>query len=115
MPRMSPRIKLRKGRLAGSVPVVTITSPVPAGSPPVHNVGSAGSPPLGTFSAAATAVDDVGGDLSANLRWTSNLDGLVGTGANPSISLTVGTHTLTASVTDIGGATGSDSITVVVS
>lgn len=114
MPRMSPRIKLRKGRLAGSVPVVTITSPVPAGSPPVHSVVGAGSPLTGTFSAAATAVDDVGGDVSANLRWTSNVDGLVGTGANPSITLSAGPHTLTASVTDIGGATGSDSIAVVV-
>lgn len=116
---MSPNLKLRKGRFSGSLPVVTITSPVATGSPPVYNAASSGSP-LGSpvlvaVVAAATAVDDAAGNIASSLVWTSSLDGQVGTGANPTLNLSVGTHTVTASVTDRGGATGSDSITIVVS
>ncbi len=62
-----------------------------------------------------TANDNEEGDLSEILTWSSDLDGSIGTGANFSTStLSLGTHTVTASATDAGGLTGSDSITVVI-
>ncbi|MBN2045505.1 MAG: S8 family serine peptidase, partial [Anaerolineales bacterium] len=65
-----------------------------------------------TFTSSASDVED--GDLSASIVWTSNLDGGLGTGASVSAVLSVGTHTITASVEDSGGLTASDSITVTV-
>ena len=66
-----------------------------------------------TFS--ATADDSEDGDISASLAWTSSLDGSIGSGASFSTSgLSVGTHTVTASVTDSGGLSDSDTVTVTV-
>ena len=66
-----------------------------------------------TFS--GTATDDFDGDLSGSLSWTSDLDGAIGSGGSFSIStLSLGSHTITASVTDSGGLTGSDSIGVTI-
>jgi hypothetical protein len=65
------------------------------------------------FSGTATDAED--GNLSASLSWTSSLDGTIGSGASFATStLSVGTHTVTASVTDSGGLPGSDAITVTV-
>lgn len=65
------------------------------------------------FSGAATDAED--GDLSGNLVWTSSLDGQIGTGGSfSSASLSVGTHTITAAVTDSGSLGGSNSVTVTV-
>jgi hypothetical protein len=62
---------------------------------------------------AASATDSQDGPVSANLSWVSSRDGGIGSGASFSTSaLTVGTHTITASVTDSGGLTGTASITV---
>ncbi len=86
-------------------PVVTVTSPANG------STFASGSP----IAFAASANDDNDGNLSAGLSWSSSLDGPIGTGASFSTSaLTVGTHTITASVTDSGSAAGSDSITVTV-
>jgi len=87
-----------------SAPTVTITAP-PDGSS--FSEGSSI-----TFTGTASDAED--GDLSASIAWTSSLDGPLGTGASISKTLSVGTHLITASVTDSGGATGSDSITVTV-
>src|SRR5207244_10738254 len=54
------------------------------------------------------------GNRTANLVWTSSIDGQIGTGGSFSKVLSLGTHTITAAVTDSGGKTASDSITVVV-
>jgi len=48
------------------------------------------------------------------LVWTSSLDGQSGTGGSFSNSLSVGNHTITASVTDPAGKTGKATITVAV-
>jgi beta-lactamase superfamily II metal-dependent hydrolase len=62
-----------------------------------------------------TASDAEDGDLTSSLTWSSNLDGSIGTGGSFSTStLSVGTHTITASVTDSGSEPGSDSITVTI-
>ena len=110
---MSPRIKAKKGRFgsAGLAPVVTI------GDHTV-NTGSAGSPvvPVYTLDIAGVAIDDLGGNISASIIWTSSIDGSLGTGASLSgASLSAGTHVITASATDGSpGKTGTDTITIVV-
>lgn len=69
-----------------------------------------------SVSFAGTASDPEDGNLTSQLGWTSNLDGTIGTGGSFSTSsLSVGNHTITASVTDSGGATGSDSIQISIS
>ena len=63
----------------------------------------------------ATASDPAEGDLSGGLSWHSDLDGDFGAGASFSYAgLSLGLHTVTASVTDAEGATGSASITVLI-
>ena len=62
-----------------------------------------------------TATDTLDGDLTANLTWTSDLDGGIGSGGSFSTStLSLGTHTITASVTDSGGLQGNDAISVTI-
>ncbi len=79
------------------VPIVTITAPA-GGSTSVE-----GDPV--TFSGTASDPED--GDLSASLAWTSSLDGAIGGGASfMTSSLSVGTHTITASATDAAANTG---------
>ena len=65
------------------------------------------------FSATGDDADD--GDLSANIVWTSNHDGEIGTGAAFSTSgLSVGVHTITATITDSVGQITEQEITVTV-
>lgn len=64
---------------------------------------------------SGTATDAQDGDLTGNLAWTSDLDGPLGKGGSiDAVLTTVGTHIITASVTDSGGLSGEASITVVV-
>lgn len=62
------------------------------------------------FQATATDLED--GALSANIQWLSDIDGSLATGNLFNMTLTVGSHTLTASVTDSGTLTSSDSIII---
>ncbi|MEM1086053.1 MAG: hypothetical protein AAGI48_18225, partial [Verrucomicrobiota bacterium] len=63
----------------------------------------------------ATATDNEDGNIAASLSWTSSLDGPIGTGATFSTtSLTVGEHTVTASVTDSDAASGEDTVTITI-
>ena len=67
-----------------------------------------------TFTGSATDPED--GNLTGNLIWTSDLSGQIGAGGSFSLTtLGVGTHTITASVTDAAGQTGSDLISITVS
>lgn len=61
-----------------------------------------------TFVGDATDIED--GVITANINWTSSLDGVIGTGAQLIKVLSVGNHTITASVTDSAGVTVSESI-----
>lgn len=54
------------------------------------------------------ASDAEDGDLSAGITWTSSLDGVIATGASATVSLSKGTHTLAASVTDADGYSPGD-------
>ncbi|MCH9052785.1 MAG: M36 family metallopeptidase, partial [Proteobacteria bacterium] len=66
------------------------------------------------FAANATDLEDDDTSLTNSITWTSDLDGDIGiTGAGGSTSgLSVGVHTITASVTDSGGLPGNYSVQV---
>ncbi|MCL4559161.1 MAG: S8 family serine peptidase [Chloroflexi bacterium] len=87
-----------------TAPSVTITSPANGAS------FAAGT----SIAFAGSASDAEDGDLTGSLVWTSSLDGQIGIGGSFSAVLSAGTHTVTASVVDSGGLTGSASITVTV-
>ena len=61
-----------------------------------------------------TALDTEDGDLTSKLVWKSNLVGQIGTGGSFVKALSVGTHVITASVSDSKGLNASVSIAVVV-
>jgi serine protease len=80
------------------------------------------TPPDGsTFTAGdfitftGTADDPEDGDISANIVWTSSIDGQFGTESSViTSSLSVGTHTITAEATNSSGKTGSNSIIITI-
>lgn len=67
-----------------------------------------------TISFQGSASDAEDGDLTSSLTWTSSIDGVIGTGGSFSRTLSDGTHTITASVTDSVGQTTTASITITV-
>jgi hypothetical protein len=67
-----------------------------------------------TINFSGTAFDAEDGDLTADLTWTSSIDGQIGTGGSFLTTLSDGIHTISASLTDSGGKTGSDSISITV-
>lgn len=85
-------------------PTVAITSPA----------GGASFLSGATISFAGTASDTENGDLTASLVWTSSINGQIGTGGSFSRVLSDGSHTITASVTDLGGKAGSASVSITV-
>ena len=99
----SPNTSLLGGPAPNTAPSASIATP---SSGAVYTDGDTVS-----FSGSGSDAED--GDVSASLVWTSNLDGHIGTGAAFSTSgLSVGNHTITATATDSGGLTGSDSISL---
>jgi hypothetical protein len=93
------------GSGGNTAPVVAITSPSDGSTVTAGN----------TITFAGTANDTQDGDIAAGLSWTSTLDDAIRTEAGFSTtSLSVGTHTITASVTDSDGLPGSASIIVTV-
>jgi len=85
-------------------PTVSITSPTDGST---FDSGA-------TITFQGTANDTEDGDLTASLVWTSNIDGQIGTGGSFSTTLSDGTHTITASVTDSGAATATDEVIITV-
>lgn len=66
-----------------------------------------------SFSGGASDSED--GSLTSSLQWTSNLQGVIGSGGAFSTGgLAVGKHVITASVTDSGQMTSSKQVTVTV-
>ncbi|MDP6548918.1 MAG: S8 family serine peptidase [Dehalococcoidia bacterium] len=86
-------------------PVVEVTSPADGAT------FDSGTP----IAFAGAATDDKDGDVSASIAWESSIGGPLGAGASISVStLADGNHSITASATDSGGKTGSDSIGITV-
>lgn len=111
MPGMSPRIKAKKGRFgAGGLPhTVEILSPAANST-----VTGTGSPLTGAQTFVGKSLDDIGGDISSTIVWTSNVDGGLGTGASVyAAALTAGAHRITATVT-VSGLVVTDSIDITV-
>jgi hypothetical protein len=62
-----------------------------------------------TLQLTVSAIDPDDGNLSSVAIWSSNLDGVIATGASVSVnSLSVGLHAITCTVTDSHGANGFD-------
>ncbi len=89
-----------------AAPSVTITSP-----------GNGSTKTVDTpVSFVATANDPENGNLSSSIAWTSSLDGPLGVGGILALStLSLGTHILTAGVTDSLGLAGSAQVTLTIS
>jgi hypothetical protein len=86
-------------------PVVTITSPS-------DGAELSESEPI-VFNGVAFDTED--GDLSFNLSWSSDLDGILGSGSSVSVDMSTGMHVVTAAVVDRDGLMGNASITIQVS
>ncbi len=90
---------------ANAQPVVTITAP--SGGSTFSEGESI------TFSGTATDAED--GNLTSSLQWTSSMNGNIGTGGSFSTSgLSIGTHEITASVTDSQNQLSEQMITLTV-
>ena len=92
--------------------------PPPPNDAPTVNITSPASDSTFDWDATiiftGTASDTEDGDLTGSLAWISSIDGAIGAGGGFSTTLSTGTHTITASVTDSGSEPGSDSISVTV-
>ena len=88
------------------------TAPTVTISAPASNSSFTEGTPI-QFTGNASDTQD--GSLTASLAWTSTLDGNIGSGGSFTTStLSAGTHTITASVTDSGGLSGSASRTITI-
>ncbi len=96
------------------------TPPPPPNDPPIVSITSPadddtfGSGETIAFTGTASDTEDDDLALTDSIVWTSSIDNQIGTGGNCSAILSDGTHTITASVTDSGGKTGSASFTITV-
>jgi hypothetical protein len=63
-----------------------------------------------TFAGSASDAED--GDISASLTWTSDVSGVIGSGVSFQTKLGPGIHTITATATDSGNASGSASVII---
>ena len=110
------RVTVSDGTRSASVqsPVFTVAanSPEVFIHSPADNSSLLGARPLVL---RATAYDPEDGRLGlSSIRWSSSIDGALGTGGSLAIStsdLTAGVHELTATATDSSGASGSASVT----
>ena len=112
MPGMSARIKAKKGRFGvdGLAPTISILEPANGA-----NIVAEGSPvATGTATFRGTAFDDLNGDVSSSIVWTSDQDGALGTGKTVVVTtLSVNTHVITATITQ-GSDVVTDTITITV-
>src|SRR5580765_4409438 len=96
----------------------TVVISVRGNTPPTANAGADQTVTDGdgngveTVTLDGSASSDVDGSI-LSYEWSEGATGLT-TGASPSVSLSVGTHTLTLRVTDDQGATGTDTVVVTV-
>ncbi len=117
-PRGVDVVRLDSWTIHGGLNLHNAMSYVVTNQPPVANAGpdqtvadsdSSGSE---TVSLNGNASSDPDGSI-VSYEWREG-GAFVASGATPSISLTVGAHTLTLTVTDNGGATASDNVVITV-
>src|SRR5262249_57756507 len=88
-------------------------NPPPAGAGPAPAAGI--GVPAGTpVTLVATANDDFDGDLASQVRFASSRDGALGAGPQRTVTLSEGSHVVTAEATDSDGAVGRSSIRITV-
>jgi hypothetical protein len=90
---------------------------LPAARPTVTITAPAGGARLRAGTSVAlsgTALSSLDGVITSRLQWISSRDGRLGTGGLVTTTLSAGTHTITASVTDGTRLTGVATITVTV-
>ncbi|GLR19451.1 hypothetical protein GCM10007940_40670 [Portibacter lacus] len=93
---------------ANNAPVVSISSPSDNGTEIINS--------LLTFTGSVTDVEDDDNTITSNLLWTSDIEGVIGTGGTFDFAgLSLGAHVITASVTDAGGLVGEASINLIIS
>lgn len=93
------------GAPGNTAPTVVISSPTSGSS---FSLGA-----NVTFTGSANDAEQ--GNLSGSLSWSSNLQGVIGSGGSfGTTGLIAGTHTITASVTDAGGLSGQAQIFVTI-
>ncbi len=90
------------GSTTNSAPTVAISSPSSGSS---FKEGASV-----TFSGSATDKED--GMLTNSIKWTSSIEGSIGTGGSITRALTGGSHTITAKVTDSRGVVSSKQISI---
>jgi hypothetical protein len=118
-------VAVNTGNSIASDPTTTITNTVfqngtnwnTNSSPSLSISSSPATYPHGSsHSITATATDDEDGSLTASIVWTSDIQSLVGVtgGTLDTATLDVGTHTITATVTDSGGLSSTDTIEITI-
>jgi hypothetical protein len=95
-------LKLSLPEVLNEPPTVMVTAP--------QNGQVVGAGTAVTLSAQASDLED--GDLSAMIAWQSDRDGLLGTGATVSATLSTGAHVVTATVVDSAGEADSATVQV---
>jgi len=91
--------------IIGNPPTVALSAPLNGSS---FAEGS-------TVTLTGTASDPEDGDLTSSIAWSSDLDGSLGNGGTVNTaSLSIGTHLVTAQVTDSNSTTAIDSITITI-
>ena len=93
-------IKLSVIEVVNSAPTVAITSP--------SGQSTFSSDQVISFQAVANDAED--GDLTSSIKWTSSIDGAI----SSSTTLSAGTHTITAAVSDSELLTASNAITITI-
>src|SRR4030067_470334 len=100
--------------------VVTVNAFTPANQPPTANAGPDQTVTAGSGGTASVTLNGSGssdpdaGDSIASYTWTGSSLGTGVTGVSPTVTLAVGTHTITLTVQDTKGATDTDNVQVTV-
>ena len=101
--------------IVGSATITPTGTTVPNNAPTVEITAPANNAEFATgtsitFTGSASDAED--GDLATSIVWSSSIDGTLGTAPGIVTTLSDGTHTITAKVTDSGGKTASVTITI---